>query len=357
MSAVKRTILVWLMVGTLLSAFAQISRAEAQEAELSGEADAKTYVHVVVKGDTLWDICDSLYQNPWVWPKVWQLNPHITNPHWIYPGTRLRVYYKLPKGLAAIPAIASLLEQAAAPSASLAPPPPPPKPPTLNFAEIDQVGFITPFVPKGLGVILGERRQRELIGAADHVYVRLHETADPEVGKRYFIFKTSDLLSHPVTDKNMGYLNTILGVLEITEVAEEFAKAVVTSSYQAIAVGNKLMAYKKRSEEIALLDGTEPKEGNIILSRGQSFLIGDRQIVFIDLGEKDDIKAGNRFEVFRTPKAEGLFTGKEAKLVLSVEPIGELVVVAVEPETAAAVVTYSLNEFMPGERIKLRLAN
>ena len=232
-----------------------------------------------------------------------------------------------------------------------------PKAPTLKFTEIDQVGFITPFVPQGVGVIVGERSQRQLIGAADHVYLKLRKTADAEVGKRYFIFNTSDLITHPVTNKKVGYLNTILGVLEITEVTAEYAKAVVGSSYRSIAPGNKLMPYKKRVEEIALQNGTEPKEGNIILSLGQTFLIADQQIVFIDLGNNDDIKAGNRFEVFRTPQAEELFTGRESKLVLSVEPIGELVVLSVEPETAAALVNFSLNEFMPGERIRLKLEN
>ena len=45
------------------------------------------------------------------------------------------------------------------------------------------------------------------------------------------------------------------------------------------------------------------------------------------------------------------------KLAISVEPIGELLVVSAEPETAAAVVTFSLNEFMPGERVRLKLEN
>ena len=26
------------------------------------------------------------------WPKLWALNPHVTNPHWIYPGTEIRFY-------------------------------------------------------------------------------------------------------------------------------------------------------------------------------------------------------------------------------------------------------------------------
>ena len=91
----KRTILICLMAGTLLLAFTQTHHVRAQEATPYGQADQETYIHVVVKGDTLWDICEGLYANPWVWPKVWQMNPHITNPHWIYPGTELRVYYEV----------------------------------------------------------------------------------------------------------------------------------------------------------------------------------------------------------------------------------------------------------------------
>ncbi|KQQ33784.1 peptidoglycan-binding protein [Duganella sp. Leaf126] len=42
--------------------------------------------HVVVRGDTLWDIADKFLQQPWCWPTVWDLNrAEIANPHWIYP--------------------------------------------------------------------------------------------------------------------------------------------------------------------------------------------------------------------------------------------------------------------------------
>ena len=85
------------MVGTLLLAFTLTSQVKAQEAARYGDTDQETYIHLVVKGDTLWDICEALYGNPWVWPKVWQLNPHITNPHWIYPGTELLLYYEVAK--------------------------------------------------------------------------------------------------------------------------------------------------------------------------------------------------------------------------------------------------------------------
>ncbi|UCG22267.1 MAG: LysM peptidoglycan-binding domain-containing protein [Deltaproteobacteria bacterium] len=353
----KRTVLVWIMVGALLFGFSQISQVVAQEATPSAEADQETYIHVVVKGDTLWDICEGLYGNPWVWPKVWQLNPHITNPHWIYPGTELRVYYEIPKFFETVTAMEETVpEPEVEPEITPPPPPPPlpPKAPSITFSEIDQVGFITPFIPKGDGLIVGEERQRKLIGAADKIYLQFQKSAEVEEGNRFFVFKTSEMFRHPVTNKEVGYLNTILGVVEVTEVSAEFAKAMVRSSYESISPGDKLMPYRKRSGEITFEAGAEPIEGNIILARGETFLIGDRQIVFIDLGEADDIKAGNRFEVFRDPKAEGSFAPKETKLVLSAEPIGELLVLAVEQETAAALVTKALFEFTPGERIRLK---
>ena len=38
-----------------------------------------------------WDLCEEFFGEPWRWPTVWALNPHITNPHWIYPGNQLRL--------------------------------------------------------------------------------------------------------------------------------------------------------------------------------------------------------------------------------------------------------------------------
>jgi hypothetical protein len=356
---VKRTVLVWIMVGAFLLGFSQLSRVMAQEATPSSEADQETYVHVVVKGDTLWGICEELYGNPWVWPKVWQLNPHITNPHWIYPGTKLRVYYEIPEGVETATAMTATEQAAPAakvePEVSPPPPPPPmlPKVPTLTFTEIDQVGFITPFRPEGDGVILGEERQRKLIGAADRVYLQFQDSVDEKKGDLFFVFNTSEVITHPVTNKEVGYLNRILGIVEVTEAHTEYAKAIVRSSYRAISPGDKLMPYKKRSEEITFEPGAEPIEGNIILSEGDTYIIGDRQIVFIDLGEAEDIKPGNRFEVFQEPQVAGPFE-VEARHILSTESIGELLVLAVEQETAAALVVRSLHELVPGERIRLK---
>ena len=46
-------------------------------------------IHVVVPGDTLWDISNAYLGTPWVWPSIWNDNGDIENPHEIYPQDRI----------------------------------------------------------------------------------------------------------------------------------------------------------------------------------------------------------------------------------------------------------------------------
>ncbi|HUL29090.1 MAG TPA: LysM peptidoglycan-binding domain-containing protein, partial [Thermodesulfobacteriota bacterium] len=58
---------------------------------LTQETKETEGVYTIKKGDTLWDISSKFLKDPFLWPKLWERNPYITNPHWIYPGNQVQL--------------------------------------------------------------------------------------------------------------------------------------------------------------------------------------------------------------------------------------------------------------------------
>jgi len=54
----------------------------------AGPALEKAYN--IRRGDSLWHVSEILFGNPYLWPKVWQLNANLANPHVVFPGHELQ---------------------------------------------------------------------------------------------------------------------------------------------------------------------------------------------------------------------------------------------------------------------------
>jgi len=47
--------------------------------------------YTVKTTDTMWDLARLYLTDPFNWPQIRNVNPHVKNPHWIYPGDRLHI--------------------------------------------------------------------------------------------------------------------------------------------------------------------------------------------------------------------------------------------------------------------------
>lgn len=74
-----------ILAGSLLAAAAFSAELELR--------DDHPQTYTVVRGDTLWDISARFLKSPWLWPEIWQANSQIDNPHLIYPGDQINLFY------------------------------------------------------------------------------------------------------------------------------------------------------------------------------------------------------------------------------------------------------------------------
>lgn len=70
----------------------QTSTGEAADPDVNLRPDAPLR-YIVQRGDTLWSISQKFLLDSWQWPELWFVNPKVRNPHLIYPGDELLLYF------------------------------------------------------------------------------------------------------------------------------------------------------------------------------------------------------------------------------------------------------------------------
>jgi LysM repeat protein len=337
------------------SAHADTTHAHVAALQVSADTTKRTdsttvsdSAHTVKKGDTLWDIAAFYLKNPFLWPEIYQINTDVVhNPHWIYPGQRLR----LPNGTTIVVGQQSAPDSsgrdslivAAADTAApteVAPdttslsttPAEGPRVGTTVFAappagsnatpRMGQLGgryshsavragefYAAPWVsaaggPAGEGQVVASAEipgvstvpQRTRLVLGDRLYFTPPNGTVPVRGDHYMLVSLGETLP------SGGQLVSPTGIVEV-ERAEtgEAVTARVIQQFRVIQIGDRVvpierlsMAADARPEPVQL--GTQAK---VVYIPANVALTSVLYYVVLDASAQDGVKVGDQFTLFR----------------------------------------------------------
>jgi len=293
--------------------------------------------HVVEQGDTLWSICEDHLDNGWHWPGVWALNPHITNPHWIYPGDAVRLRHADGTAISSSEVIVPTAYTVGANNAA-----------QVNLNE----GFITEVDMKSVGTLTHSVEEKRMFGAGDPVYLEFDKLDEVRIGQQFSIYKLLNDVVHPQTEEILGQKVHILGIAEVDTIEAHVARAHIVRSFAEIERGVLLVPLLNHYQVVAPKQNLLDLTGMIVDSFREVQELGQFHIAFVDKGSKDGVQVGNRLFVMR--RGDGREQLEEAVIErLPWEQVGELLVVETHDRNCTVLVTRSTKELGIGDRVQM----
>ena len=313
-----------------------LSSAMAQQAtppiELAPGAPDK---HVVVRGDTLWDISATFLKAPWRWPEVWQLNrEQIANPHLIYPGDivyldnsgaspRLRLGRALSRGTEAggsgerVGRLEPVVRAEQLDKDAIS---------TISSAAIE--AFINrPLIvdEKGLAEsprIVATQEGRVYLGQGDRAYVRgIKEDGVTE----WQVYRPARPLVDPDTRKPLAYEALFLGSAQVVRKGDPATIRIVANA-EEIGEGDRLVpAEVAQTVNFAPRPPERDVSGKIISVYRGITQVGKNSVVALNVGSQHGLEVGHVLTVQLTGK---LAKDRQANELVKLpnEPIGQLLV-------------------------------
>ena len=304
-------------------------------------------LHVVRRGDTLWDISFLYFNDPWQWPKVWSYNPQITNPHWIYPGDLVRL---LPRGVfaqAAQPEVAPAATGEALPA-----------PQRRLEVGIRQTAFVEKSDLDKSITIEGAVDEKVLLGDGDQVYLSYPEGKPPKVGAHYSIYTPDNPVK--ANGVEVGAYVHLLGMIEVVSVKQDKrARGVIVEADQEIERGAKVGPLLKVFRTVPPSPAKVDAQGTIVAMLTNDQLIGQGEVVFVDLGRSSGVEVGNRMVTVRrgdalAPVMSNQIGQDDRKF--PARALGEIVIVDVGDKISVGLVTLAVQEMSVGDIVTMQAA-
>lgn len=334
------------------------------------ELPADAQVYIIQPGDTLWALAKRFLGDPYLWPQLWEKNTYIRDAHWIYPGDPLIVGVKTE--------VVPSPDESATPRDQVGGEPPPSEPETPWYEQEGEAQGDLSGPPAGKLVAVGTESDvycfayladedarptltissaeqieyQEHFSTGDIVYLSGGEAEGVKAGQEYFINLPVRKLLHPRTRAFLGLVVRQLGRVKVLCTQEHSATAEVMDSCDTIPLGAWATPFEPYPVPMAML--TDPLQrcdppndqvkGAITYSRDEIENFGSDHMVFIDLGEADEIEPGTILTIFRENRVAGA-----PRLLL-----GELAVLITGDHWATGKVISSTGPIRVGDRVELK---
>ncbi len=250
----------------------------------------------VRKGDTLWDISAHFLKSPWLWPKLWQANQQIANPHLIYPGDVLRLIWvngqpRLVKGEAdkvvrLSPRVRTESAVTTIPLSSI-----------MSF--IDSHRIMSPSAFGHAPYILGDQQGREAMVKDSSVYVRGQLTP----GTVYGVYRPGEMLTDRFTRAELGQKTALVGTLLAQDQGGyQMTRAQVGSMKQEMRQGDRVLPLSLDGGIAAFYTprpGPALDQAYILAMGTEGSVTGRHGVVFINKGHTDGVRSGDLYAVMK----------------------------------------------------------
>jgi hypothetical protein len=307
--------------------------------------------HVVRDGDTLYDLSGRFYGDAYAWPRLWGNNPHITNPHWIYPGDI--VYLRAPGN-----------KQQAQQNITV-------DDPTRGESggagmHLPVGGFVTSDKLEYAGKIRASDKEAVLLGDLDEVWVGFEKEEDEEDAegtafKSAGEVKEGDVFAivrddGPVRNADgdqIGRKYIVLGALTITKTDDKYYDTGrIIQSWQEIVRGDLLIPYERQLKVVQPIQAEEEMVAEIIDAMAPIHEFGESHYVFVNKGAENNVRVGNRFFIYQ--RAEGLDRpGSEPGEKIPWRIVGQVMLLDVRENVSLGIITDTDKEVHIGDRLEM----